>query len=664
MYDKKDFINILAFCTYLYVQKNMKNTYKYVLHNKKESIRFVKQTFKQVRMKNLKLLFRLLLLLLLISCEKEETLPTTTQNQQYTVKNVSKEEITTKPLVLEKIKQFQNKIQTTTNKNTYLSEIDSYIDTNSAKYIENTTTGDHSYIFPVFGYNTNNNNLKNLVIDYIGDNQYDVYLVEYPFTEQEYPTLNIQQLSQRQTKFYKIELDGSTLLQNNVQNKTISTPYQICIEVWEQVLIPNNQGDNIGGEPIYEWGEFLIASQCQIVGGGSGSGNGGSTGTGGNTSGTGGSAGSNTGTPYTGYNPIVTTVTTTNEGIINGNLITNFIDQLNYSEKIWWNTTATSQQKTDIITYLLDNKTADNTINNEALLFVNELINLTKSEITTDNQTFNFVLQAKIQNKMQSELDDIFLQSVNQYLAIDTSAIDPVVMSQLKTYFTLKCAVLRYNHPDWNDLKIYWEASKDIVHITLDVFGMVPIVGEVADLTNGVLYLIEGDGVNATLSFAATVPIAGWTATGSKYAVKIIEASGNVAYTINNRVRLTWKVLSNGIIDFGYSNQLRKVLGLTDSAFQAHHIIPWAFRNNDAVQKAAKSGSAFHMNEELNGIPIHTNFHFGSHPNYNNQVQQYLNSIPSNATPDQAYNAINTLINNIKTAIQNNPTTHINQLTF
>ena len=374
MYDKKDFINILAFCTYLYVQKNMKNTYKYVLHNKKESIRFVKQTFKQVRMKNLKLLFRLLLLLLLISCEKEETLPTTTQNQQYTVKNVSKEEITTKPLVLEKIKQFQNKIQTTTNKNTYLSEIDSYIDTNSAKYIENTTTGDHSYIFPVFGYNTNNNNLKNLVIDYIGDNQYDVYLVEYPFTEQEYPTLNIRQLSQRQTKFYKIELDGSTLLQNNVQNKTISTPYQICIEVWEQVLIPNNQGDNIGGEPIYEWGEFLIASQCQIVGGGSGSGNGGSTGTGGNTSGTGGSAGSNTGTPYTGYNPIVTTVTTTNEGIINGNLITNFIDQLNYSEKIWWNTTATSQQKTDIITYLLDNKTADNTINNEALLFVNELI--------------------------------------------------------------------------------------------------------------------------------------------------------------------------------------------------------------------------------------------------------------------------------------------------
>jgi hypothetical protein len=31
---------------------------------------------------------------------------------------------------------------------------------------------------------------------------------------------------------------------------------------------------------------------------------------------------------------------------------------------------------------------------------------------------------------------------------------------------------------------------------------------------------------------------------------------------------------------------------------------------------------------------------------------------------EQAYNAINTLINNIRTAIQNNPTIPINQLSF
>ena len=97
---------------------------------------------------------------------------------------------------------------------------------------------------------------------------------------------------------------------------------------------------------------------------------------------------------------------------------------------------------------------------------------------------------------------------------------------------------------------------------------------------------------------------------------------------------------------------------------QAHHLIPWATRNHPAVQKAAKSGSAFHMNEALNGIPLSTAVHNGSHNNYNNLVQGYLDAIPNTVTPDQAYNAINTLINNIRTAILNNPTTPINQLSF
>ena len=82
------------------------------------------------------------------------------------------------------------------------------------------------------------------------------------------------------------------------------------------------------------------------------------------------------------------------------------------------------------------------------------------------------------------------------------------------------------------------------------------------------------------------------------------------------------------------------------------------------IQNAAKSKDAFHINEALNGIPLETTVHYGSHANYDNLVNQYLDAIPVNATADEAYSAVTTLINNIKTAIQNNPSVHINQLIF
>lgn len=60
----------------------------------------------------------------------------------------------------------------------------------------------------------------------------------------------------------------------------------------------------------------------------------------------------------------------------------------------------------------------------------------------------------------------------------------------------------------------------DIVHGTLDGVGLVPVLGEPADLLNGGIYAAEGDELNAGLSFAGAVPGLGWGATGTKWAVK------------------------------------------------------------------------------------------------------------------------------------------------
>jgi len=56
----------------------------------------------------------------------------------------------------------------------------------------------------------------------------------------------------------------------------------------------------------------------------------------------------------------------------------------------------------------------------------------------------------------------------------------------------------------------------DTVHTSLDVLGLIPLVGEVADAANALTYLAEGDHANAALSAAAMIPVAGWAATGGK----------------------------------------------------------------------------------------------------------------------------------------------------
>lgn len=361
-------------------------------------------------MKNFKLLLYSSLVLFFASCEKEDSLAAPEQpvDSKYTVRNLSKHDLFYKENILEKINPFEKKLNRdkTANKGVYVSEYDFYIDTDNVKYIEDNTTSEHSYVFPINELDNNPHNLRNLLLSSNKENDYDVYIVEYGFTQEEYPNLSIADLSQRSTKFYKVDLDSSAFTTTGILNKDDSTPYQICIEVWEQVLIPNNQGDNIGGEPLYEWGGTLVASQCQIVGGGSGSGgDGGSTGGGDGSIGVGGSSGNGSGTtPYTDYSPIISTVAISNEGVINGNLVNGFINGLEYSEKNWWNNVASPTQKIDIISFLLNNKTVDNTIDPSALQVVNEMISLA----TQNGGSFSF-------NNLIDPNNSLSFESVNDF---------------------------------------------------------------------------------------------------------------------------------------------------------------------------------------------------------------------------------------------------------
>ena len=75
--------------------------------------------------------------------------------------------------------------------------------------------------------------------------------------------------------------------------------------------------------------------------------------------------------------------------------------------------------------------------------------------------------------------------------------------------------------------KSWWQRwGSELIHTGLDIIGLIPVAGELADGANALIYLAEGDTVNAAISAAAMVPGAGMAATGAKIGKK---AAGAVA---------------------------------------------------------------------------------------------------------------------------------------
>ncbi|MBC6448672.1 SpvB/TcaC N-terminal domain-containing protein [Actinokineospora xionganensis] len=86
------------------------------------------------------------------------------------------------------------------------------------------------------------------------------------------------------------------------------------------------------------------------------------------------------------------------------------------------------------------------------------------------------------------------------------------------------------------------QTLKNFGHTALDVAGMVPVVGEAADVANAGWYLAEGDKTNAALSLAGAIPGAGNVATAAKLANKAV----NAADTVSDTAKATDKAVDAG----------------------------------------------------------------------------------------------------------------------
>jgi hypothetical protein len=251
---------------------------------------------------------------------------------------------------------------------------------------------------------------------------------------------------------------------------------------------------------------------------------------------------------------------------------------------------------------------------------------------------------------------------------VNCCSTGPVVLTGYVSELWRNVAYIKKEQPTWSWWRCYLEAQWDLIHFGLDILGMVPVGGEVFDVINGAIYQMQGDGVSASLSYAAALPVGGTWATFAKWAKKTVHVVDG------SRATLTWFKGANGVISFGSANskQFRRVLGLAPgNPNQAHHIIPWELAGDgtqEVIQKAAQARFPFHVQDVLNGIPLNTIQHSGKHPKYTERVRTELAKIKTkhgtNLTPEIAYHEIVDLTERIKAAILASPNTNIENILF
>lgn len=335
------------------------------------------------------------------------------------------------------------------------------------------------------------------------------------------------------------------------------------------------------------------------------------------------------------------------------NLAVNFLDFINFN--------FTSNNSIELIEILCIQIQIGSTTIQSAKDFMTEIRNIaTSTDFSSETDRIEItkvLIFAQINNYFNQNLDTNFFNGVDSFTQINFQ--DPQIILKTIKLFAAHCAILKQENPTWSNYQVFKQAYLDATHLILDLNGLVPLVGEFADITNGIIYTIEGDGVNASLSFASAVPIAGWFAAG----VKLAKRADGLKFIV---------VGASNLIEFGAANsrKFRAACGLIvgDITKQAHHLLPraTAILQHAIVQKAAKAtiNEGFHIDQALNGIAVATWRNQPNHFAYNNRILAKLNDLPANLTPNQAYAEIMSIINQAKQAVINNPNTHLNDLIF
>lgn len=126
-------------------------------------------------------------------------------------------------------------------------------------------------------------------------------------------------------------------------------------------------------------------------------------------------------------------------------------------------------------------------------------------------------------------------------------------------------------------------------HLALDIAGLVPGLGEIADGANAAWYTSEGDYKNAALSAAAMIPFAGWAATGAKLGMKGYSKASKVAKGVDKLSNAGFTVGKKLFKSKAPKVTVNSITGLSQP-FQAARF--YSSDRYDGVPKNSKEGSA------------------------------------------------------------------------
>ncbi|WP_298343765.1 hypothetical protein [uncultured Algibacter sp.] len=212
--------------------------------------------------------------LLLTNCEKEnDTLQPIqeTNSNPYSVTKVKFNEISNNSNLLSKINAIkkgveQNNIsasKTSQKKTVYISEYDFYIDTDEAKYLEESDGTYHSYTFPIYKINNETSNLfQNLFFSFNDSNgDYDTFVINYNLTPSERENINNLSSSELEDK------TSMTYLENFDTDVILNSLVYVDVETSTCWSGSYDESPSTGWE-----GSYVTWTQFDCAGGGSGSG--------------------------------------------------------------------------------------------------------------------------------------------------------------------------------------------------------------------------------------------------------------------------------------------------------------------------------------------------------------------------------------------------------
>ena len=167
-----------------------------------------------------------------------------------------------------------------------------------------------------------------------------------------------------------------------------------------------------------------------------------------------------------------------------------------------------------------------------------------------------------------------------------------------------------------------WGEVLDDVQLGLDVIGLVPGYGEIADAVNAGIYALRGDYLNANLSMAACIPVVGWAATGGKLAGKMAVKSSTRAF--------------RSFTSSNFRHNLGQLTGNIPANSQAHHVFPQMY-----LREFTDAGINIH-NPKF-GVWWETTSHLKNAKAYNDAWKTFFRA-NSNPTQPQILNQGRTLM--------------------